>query len=68
MILVLILRLVKKPNHPAEVLTVEEEALLTALFLGSGNERPGRMNTGRHWRRRPVDLSAKLNGERLTSD
>jgi hypothetical protein len=68
MILVLILRLVKMPNSPDEGLTVEEEALLTAIFLGSGNDRPGRHDAGRHYRRRPVDLSAKLNGERLTSD
>jgi hypothetical protein len=68
MILVLILRLVKMPNNPAVELAEEEEALLTALFLGSGNDRPGRHDAGRHYRRRPVDLSVKLNGERLTSD
>jgi hypothetical protein len=30
---------VKKPNIPVGGLTVDDEALLTALFLGSGNER-----------------------------
>src|SRR4026209_2043170 len=67
-ILVFILRLVKKPNSPAEGPTVAAEALITALFIGSGNERPCRHDARRHWRRRPVDHSAKLNGERLTSD
>jgi hypothetical protein len=31
-------RLVKKPNIPVGGLTVDDEALLTAIFLGSGNE------------------------------
>jgi hypothetical protein len=36
-ILVLILRLVKNPNSPAEALPEEDEVWLTVLFLGSGN-------------------------------
>jgi hypothetical protein len=34
---------VKKPNIPVGGLAVDDEALLTALFLGSGNEGSSRI-------------------------